>query len=69
MAFILVAGLPGLMAFGCVQEWPARVTCPHCQKRRVVDHETCEHCGAPFPPAEKNGTEIFEALSNELVSD
>jgi hypothetical protein len=63
--FVLIFGFPGLMAFGCVQEWPARVRCPGCQQPRSVGRETCEHCGAAFPPPEKNGTEIFEALASE----
>jgi len=49
-----------------VQEWPARVVCPQCKKRRTVDRENCEHCGAPFPPPEKNGTEIFVPLEGTL---
>ena len=65
--FMLLTGLPGLLGFLCVQEWPAREVCPDCQKRRVVDREFCEHCGAPFPPPEKNGTEIFAPLEKALA--
>jgi len=65
--FIFFFGLVGLLVLFCVQEWPARETCGNCQKLRVVDRETCEHCGAPFPPAEKNGTEIFAALEKATV--
>jgi hypothetical protein len=64
--FILLTGIPGFLAFLCVQEWPARVVCPQCKKRRTVDRENCEHCGAPFPPPEKNGTEIFVPLEEPL---
>jgi hypothetical protein len=64
--FILLTGIPGLLAFLCVQEWPARVVCPHCKKLRAVDRESCVHCGAPFPPPEKNGTEIFVPLEDSL---
>jgi hypothetical protein len=60
--FHLLAGLPGLLAFVCVQEWPARETCPHCKKLRLVDREQCEHCGGEFSPPERTGTEIFEPL-------
>jgi hypothetical protein len=56
-------GLPGLLAFLSVQEWPARETCPGCGKLRVVDREKCPHCGADFAPPEKNGTEILELSS------
>jgi ABC-type transport system involved in multi-copper enzyme maturation permease subunit len=59
--FNFVFGIPGLLAFFCVQEWPARETCPHCRKQRLVDREQCEHCGGEFAPPVRNGTEIFES--------
>jgi hypothetical protein len=62
LIFNLFFGLPGLLAFICVQEWPARVPCPSCKKLRMVDRENCEHCGASFPPPTKIGTEIFESV-------
>ena len=62
-AFYLVFGIPGLLTFLSVQEWPARESCPNCKKLRVVDREHCEHCGADFAPPEKNGTEVFESLT------
>jgi hypothetical protein len=58
--FHLLFGLPGLVAFFSVQEWPARERCPQCQKLRRVDREQCEHCGGGFAPPARNGTEIFE---------
>ena len=60
--FVLLLGLTGLFTFLCVQEWPARVPCPACRKRRTVDRTTCEHCQAPFGPPATNGTEIFAPL-------
>jgi ABC-type transport system involved in multi-copper enzyme maturation permease subunit len=60
--FMLLTGIPGLLAFFSVQEWPARERCPKCQKLRVVEREQCEHCGAAFSPPDKIGTEIFEPL-------
>jgi hypothetical protein len=62
-AFHLGFGIPGLLTFLSVQEWPARESCPNCKKLRTVDREHCEHCGADFAPPEKNGTEIFEPLT------
>jgi len=61
--FYLAWGIPGLLAFLCVQEWPAREVCPGCKKLRVVDREKCPHCGADFAPPEKTGTEVFEPLA------
>jgi hypothetical protein len=60
--FLLLFGVPGLLAFLSVQEWPAREACPNCKKLRVVDRAQCEHCGADFAPPEKTGTEVFAPL-------
>jgi ABC-type transport system involved in multi-copper enzyme maturation permease subunit len=60
--FNLLFGLPGLLAFICAQEWPARLPCPHCKKLRMVDRQKCEHCHADAEPPAKNGTEIFDAV-------
>jgi hypothetical protein len=60
--FHLLFGVPGLLAFLSVQEWPAREACPNCKKLRVVDRARCEHCGAGFAPPEKTGTEVFAPL-------
>jgi len=58
--FHMLTGFPGILAFLCVQEWPARESCPNCKQLRLVDREKCEYCGAGFAPPPKNGTEIFE---------
>jgi hypothetical protein len=60
MIFLLFTGVPGLLAFFGLQEWPAREACPSCHKLRIVTRETCEHCAAPFNPPQKIGIEIFE---------
>jgi hypothetical protein len=62
-AFVLFLGVPGFLAFLCVQEWPAREACPNCKKLRVVNRPQCEHCAAPFAPSEKTGTEIFDPVT------
>ena len=59
-ALAFVFGLPGLLTFLALAPWPARIVCPVCGKRRAVTHESCEHCGAAFPPPPRDGTEIFE---------
>ena len=60
--FNLLFGLPGVLGMLCVYEWPAREPCPSCQRLRMVGRAECEHCGAPFPPPEPNGTEILVPL-------
>ena len=59
-AFHLVFGIPGLLAFLSVQEWPARERCPNCRRLRVVNREHCQHCAAAFPASAPTGVEIFE---------
>ncbi len=53
-------GLPGVLLLLCLRQWPAREPCPNCRRPRVVTRELCEHCGAPFAPPVRDGTEIFE---------
>jgi hypothetical protein len=55
-------GIPCLLTFLCIYEWPARVRCPRCGKLRVVTNDHCEHCAAEFAPAAKVGVEIFAPL-------
>jgi hypothetical protein len=60
--FHVLFGVPGLLAFLCVQEWPARETCPNCKRPRLVDRPQCDRCGADWPPPETTGTEVFAPL-------
>jgi hypothetical protein len=60
--FHLLFGVPGLLAFLSVQEWPAREPCPNCKRLRLVDRQHCERCGADWAPPEKTGTEVFAPL-------
>ena len=64
-AFLLLSGVPGLLAFLSVHDWPARVPCPNCKKPRAVDLDQCPHCGSEFPAPEKTGIEIFEPLATQ----
>jgi hypothetical protein len=61
--FLLLFGVPGLLALLSVQEWPAREPCPNCHRPRVVTRARCEHCGAAFQPRAPHGIEIFEPMS------
>ena len=64
--FHLLFGVPGLLAFLSVQEWPAREACPNCKRLRLVDRAQCEHCGAGFAAPEKTGTEVFAPLGAKI---
>ena len=61
-ALVLLTGLAGLLAFLSIYDWPARENCAACKRKRVVTRDTCEHCGAPFPPPPRDGTEIFDTV-------
>ena len=64
--FHVLFGVPGLLAFLSVQEWPAREACPNCKRLRVVNRAQCEHCGAEFAPPETTGTEVFAPLGAKV---
>ena len=53
-------GPAGLLTLLALREWPARVACAACGRKRLVDRWQCEHCGADFPPPAPTGTEIFD---------
>jgi hypothetical protein len=44
---------------------PVREKCASCGRKRIVQRETCEHCGAPWPKPPTDGTEIFELAKAE----
>ena len=60
---IVLFGLPGILAFVALQEFPPREACPGCKRMRSVDREICAHCNAPFEAPAKTGTEIFASLT------
>jgi hypothetical protein len=57
-------GPVGVLLLWCMNDWPARVKCPSCGRKRVVNRDLCEHCGKPFDPPARDGTEILEAVAN-----
>jgi hypothetical protein len=56
-------GWAGFVLLLVYQEWPARVSCPHCRKLRIASREQCEHCGALHATPAPGGTEIVEATA------
>jgi hypothetical protein len=48
--------LPTMLA---LREWPTRIACPSCAKKRVITREHCERCDSVFPVTPLDGTEIF----------
>jgi hypothetical protein len=59
-AFVLAFNLAGLITFRLVADWPVRVKCPQCGRKRPVEETLCPHCQALWPKPQENGMEIFE---------
>ncbi|BDI34464.1 hypothetical protein CCAX7_65150 [Capsulimonas corticalis] len=55
----VIVALSVLLAIAAVAGSPARVSCPKCRKGRIVTEDLCAHCGAAFPSAPRDGTEVF----------
>lgn len=58
--FVLATNLAGLITFRLAADWPVRVKCPECSRKRQVEAEQCPHCQAAWPAPTPNGLEIFE---------
>lgn len=58
-AFVCCFSLPGLIAFRLAADWPTRVQCPACSRRRSLQIEQCPACHQGWPGPASNGTEIF----------
>lgn len=59
-AFVLAFNLAGLITFRLVADWPVRIACPSCQRKRRIDMPTCGPCGAAWPSPARDGTEIVD---------
>jgi hypothetical protein len=62
-AFSFVFGLAGVVTFRFATDWPVRVRCPSCGKRRLIEEEHCMHCNRGWQGPERNGTEIVDSVS------
>jgi hypothetical protein len=57
--FVLLAGVPGLVAYLFHRRWPVLEKCPTCGHDVPRDRDACAKCGATFPPPEPKGCEVF----------
>ena len=58
--FVFAFNLAGLMTFRLVADWPVRVACSECRRKRPVEKELCPHCQSPWPVPQRSGIEIFD---------
>lgn len=58
---VFVTGIAGLLAFIAARANTARVACTACQKPRLIDRDTCEHCGSGWKKPEPDRTSILTA--------
>jgi len=57
--FVLLLGLPGLLAYLAHRRWPVCLPCPACGQSVPRDRDACRACGQAFPPPPPNGIEVF----------
>jgi len=60
-AFVFLLGIPGILTFRLVADWPVLAGCQGCQQARPVDHGLCPHCGIPWDAPQPDGFEIMDA--------
>jgi hypothetical protein len=56
----LVFNFAGLIAYRLVVDWPVRVPCPQCGRKRPLQDDLCPHCQAEWPKPVPRGIEIFD---------
>ena len=57
---VLAFNLAGLITLRLVADWPVRVRCPACQRKRPVEETHCPACSQPWPAPKRDGIEIFD---------
>lgn len=57
--FGLAFGITAVLTLLSMRNFPPRIRCGKCGKRRLVNHEKCEHCGNSFDPPSAEGIDIF----------
>jgi hypothetical protein len=59
VAFVFLAGLPGLVGYLFHRRWPVLEACPTCGRSVPRDRDACAACGAEFPAPQPKGIEVF----------
>jgi hypothetical protein len=63
-----LAGLGTLLGMLAIYPKPVRQRCPHCERQRRIDTETCEFCGGDWPIFQGEGIEIYSSSSEVALS-
>ena len=63
--FVLLLGLPGLLAYLAHRRWPVCLPCAACGRSVPRDRDACLACHQPFPEPPPKGIEIFAAVRAE----
>jgi hypothetical protein len=58
--FVFAFNLAGLITFWIVADFPVRVSCPQCGRKRPIEERECPHCQAGWTLPVARGTEIFD---------
>lgn len=58
--FVFFMGLPAFITFRLAANWPTRVPCPQCGRKRPVENRDCPVCHNTWPPPPLNGSEIVD---------
>jgi hypothetical protein len=58
--FVFSFNLAGLITFWIVADFPVRVSCPQCGRKRPIEERECPHCQAGWTLPVARGTEIFD---------
>lgn len=62
--FVFCCGLPAFITFRLAADWPARVRCPQCGRKRSVEAGECPGCHQAWTLPQPNGLEIFDGASS-----
>jgi hypothetical protein len=60
--FVFAFGPIGLLTFRLATDWPVRLGCPACGRKRSIEGTECSHCHQGWTEPERNGTEILDVV-------
>ena len=64
----LLLGPAAALTLASLHAQPVMTVCGGCQRKRVIDNDDCEYCGAAQQPPATDGTEIFGTLTRATGS-